>query len=93
MPRTAKGVGVLSPPDATTEIYENGLSHLYAASYLSFVKNINGGILFSFAGLFSLIASASLPEIRESNPGFRRLVQGATFSLGIVIVYFVGAEL
>lgn len=94
MPRTsAAGVGLLSPPDAAVETYENGLDHLYAATHLSFVKNINGGILFSFAGLFSIIASAGLPGLEESNPGIPRLVQGATFALGIVIVYFVGAEL
>ena len=85
--------GALSPLDAAEEVYETGLHHLQDATQLNFLKNIYGGLIFGFAGLFSLVAAAGLPSLAESNPGLPRLIQGATFPIGLVIIYFVGAEL
>ena len=94
MPRSSPtDVGLSSPPDATVELYEDGVHHLNEAWQIVIFKNAYGGILFSFAGLFSIIASAGFPGLQEGNPGIARLMQGATFPLGLVIVYFVGAEL
>lgn len=57
-------------------------------------SNTSREALFSvLAGLFPLIAAAGVPSLEKSNPGRPRLVQGATFPLGLVIVYVVGAEL
>ena len=52
-----------------------------------------GGILFSFADLFSIISSGGFPSFEEDSTGIARLIQGATFSFGLVIVYFVGTEM
>lgn len=94
MPRpSSTDVGFLSPADATSELYETGVHHLNQAVHLVILKNIYGGILFSFAGVFSVLASTGLPGLEEPNPGIARLMQGATFAFGLVIVYFAGAEL
>lgn len=85
--------GALNPPDATDKLYESGLHHLFEATPLVFLKNVYGGLLFGFAGLFSLIAAAGCPGLEESNPGIARLLQGITFPAGLVITYFIGAEL
>ena len=85
--------GALSPLDAAEQLYQTGLHHLYEPTQLTFLKNIYGGLLFGFAGLFSLIAAAGVPSLEKSNPGLPKLLQGATFPVGLVIVYFVGAEL
>ena len=85
--------GALSPLDAAEQLYQTGLHHLYEPTQLTFLKNIYGGLLFGFAGLFSLIAAAGVPSLEESNPGLPKLIQGATFPAGLVIIYFVGAEL
>lgn len=76
MPRSSPtDVGLLSPPDATVELYENGVHHLNEATSLIILKHIYGGIIFSFGGLFSNIASAGLPGLEESNPGIARLCE------------------
>ena len=85
--------GALNPLDATDEIYGTGLHHLYEPTQLTFLKNVYGGLLFSFAGLFALISAAGSPALEQSNPGLVRLLQGATFPVGPVIIYFIGAEL
>ena len=85
--------GALSPLDAAEQLYQTGLHHLYEPTQLTFLKNIYGGLLFGFAGLFSLIAAAGIPSLEKSNPGLPKLLQGATFPVGLVIIYFVGAEL
>ena len=85
--------GALSPLDAAEKLFQTGLHHLYEPTQLTFLKNVYGGLLFGFAGLFSLIAAAGVPGLEESNPGLPKLLQGATFPLGLVIVYGVGAEL
>lgn len=85
--------GALGPLDATNELLENGLHHLTEPTQLIFLKNVCGGLLFSFAGLFALIAAAGCPGLGESNPGLTRLLQGATFPVGLVIIYLIGAEL
>ena len=93
MSPTKADSGALNPLDAAEQLYETGLHHLYEPTQLTFLKNIYGGLLFGFAGLFSITAAAGVPGLEESNPGLPKLVQGATFPLGLVIVYFVGAEL
>lgn len=85
--------GALSPLDATHSLHRVGLHHLFEPAQLTFLKNLYGGILFSLGGHFSLIAAAGSPGLAESNPGLVRLLQGATFPVGLVIVYGVGAEL
>ena len=85
--------GALSPLNAAEQLYQTGLHHLYESSQLTFLKNVYVGLLFGFAGLVSLIAAAGVPSLEESNPGLPKLLQGATFPVGLVIVYFVGAEL
>lgn len=85
--------GALNPSEATDELYENGLRHLFEATHVTFLKNVYGGLLFGFAGLFSLIVAAGSPGLEESNPGLARLLQGFTFPSGLVIIYFIGAEL
>lgn len=82
--------GALTPLSAVQDLYNNGLHHLHEPTQLCFLKNIYGGLLFSFAGLFSLVVQAGSPNLE---PGLQRLIQGITFPVGLIIVYFVGAEL
>lgn len=82
--------GSLSPPDATKETYKVGLSHLHEALLLVFIKSFYGGLLLSAGGLLSLTIAGGAPDIA---PGLERLLQGLTFPIGLVIIYFVGAEL
>lgn len=85
--------GALSPLQATQDLYNVGLHHLTESSQLAFIKNVAGGLLLSFGGLVSRIASAGSPQLEQSNPGLVRLLEGLFFPIGLVAIYFVGAEL
>lgn len=82
--------GSLSPPDATKETYKVGLKHLHDPLIITFLKSLYGGMLLSAAGLVSLTIVGGNPDI---SPGMERLLLGLTFPVGLVIIYFVGAEL
>ncbi|KAL8792165.1 MAG: hypothetical protein Q9195_005261 [Heterodermia aff. obscurata] len=65
---TAAEAGALSPSDATDELYETGVHHLFESPILCFLKNVYGGLLFGFAGLFSLIIATGSHGLEDSNP-------------------------
>jgi len=82
--------GALSPSEATRETYETGLHHLREALFLTFFKSLYGGLLLSAGGILSLRIAGGSPDL---SPGMGHLLQGITFPIGLVIIYFVGAEL
>ena len=82
--------GSLSPPDATKETYKTGLKHLHEPIMLTFLKSMYGGMLLSAGGLLSLTIVGGVPDL---SPGFEHLLLGLMFPVGLVIIYFVGAEL
>lgn len=82
--------GSLTPKEATEESFQVGLKHLKESFILTFIKSIYGGLLLSAGGLLSLTIAGGSPEL---SPGMQRLFQGMTFPVGLVIIYFVGAEL
>lgn len=91
---TSKAVsGALTPLDAAEFLYQNGLHHLSEPAQLTFLKNIYGALLLSLAGHISLIAANGLPGLAQNNPSIPKIVQGALFPIGLVITYFIGAEL
>ena len=50
------------------------------------------GAYIAIGGLFSLMAGFGFPGAAEA-PGFQRLLSGAVFPLGLILVVFTGAEL
>lgn len=72
----AASSGALSPRDATEDLYHSGLHHLFEPTQLVFIKNVQGGLLVSFAGLLAFIVSTGCPGLKEDNPGLTRLLQG-----------------
>ena len=82
--------GALSPTAATQETFKTGLHHLHEALIITFVKSVYGGLLLSAGGLLSLTIAGGTTDV---SPGIERLLQGITFPIGLVIIYFVGAEL
>jgi len=90
---TAASSGALPPAQAAQNVLETGYHHLSEAAQLTFFKNIFGGLLLSAGGLLSLILQTGSPGLTQSNPGIGQVLQGITFPIGLVLVYFVGAEL
>jgi len=85
--------GALPPPKAAADVLETGKHHLAESLQLTFLKNVYGGLLLSAGGLLSLTLATGTPSATESNPGIARLLQGAAFPIGLILVYLVGAEL
>lgn len=87
------GSGALPPGEAAQVVLNNAVHHLTEPFHVSFVQNVYGAMLLSTGGLLSLLLGGGFPQISDGNPGFPRLLQGLSFPLGLVLVYFVGAEL
>lgn len=85
--------GALPPQKAAEDTLETGKHHLSEATQLTFLKNIYGGLLLSAGGLLSLTLETGTPSLAGSMPGISRLLQGITFPIGLVLVYFAGGEL
>jgi len=85
--------GALSPVEAAQETLETAVHHLNEPSQLALLKNIYGGLLLSMGGIAATVASGGCPSLANSNPGLPRILNGLIFPLGLVFIYFVGAEL
>lgn len=85
--------GALSPAKAALEVREDATSHLSEPLHITFTNGVYGGMLLAIGGVLSDIASTGSSGLGESNPALPRLLSGVTFPLGLVIIYFGGAEL
>lgn len=82
--------GSLDPPSATKESLKVGREHLHTSLVITLIKSFYGGLLLSAGGLLSLSIAGGSANLA---PGIERLLQGLLFPVGLVIIYFVGAEL
>lgn len=86
--------GTLPPPEASEAVLQTGIHHLSEPLVVTFIQNIYGALLLSAGGLLSITVGAGFAGFQEqNNPGIQRLLQGAAFPFGLVLVYLVGAEL
>ncbi|KAI6947397.1 Formate/nitrite transporter [Hortaea werneckii] len=92
MPDGHPASGGLTPEDAAIETLHIGLHHLCETVELAFLKNVYGGLLLSAGGLLALVLATGFPDY-DSDPGISRLLQGTAFPVGLIVVYFLGAEL
>ncbi len=54
---------------------------------------ILAGIYIAFGGILSIILGFGFPEITAGNPGLQKLLSGAAFPIGLILVVVLGAEL
>ncbi len=57
------------------------------------VQAVQAGAFIAFGGLLSIIAGFGFPEITASNPSMQKLLSGAVFPIGLILVVILGAEL
>lgn len=57
------------------------------------VAALLGGAYIAIGGLLALIIGGNLPALEQSNIGLQKLIFGAVFPLGLLLVAIVGAEL
>lgn len=57
------------------------------------ILSVLAGCYIALGGTLSLIAGYGFPEASADNPSLQRLLSGATFPLGLILVVVLGAEL
>lgn len=57
------------------------------------VLSILAGVYIAFGGTLSLIIGYGFPEITATNPAMQKLLSGAMFPIGLILVVVLGAEL
>ncbi|MCM1450168.1 MAG: formate/nitrite transporter family protein [Clostridiales bacterium] len=57
------------------------------------LQAIMAGAFIAFGGTLSLIVGYGFPEITSGNPGLQKLLSGAMFPIGLILVVILGAEL
>lgn len=86
-------MNVFSPkeiPVLTEQLAEGKIkSHFCKTSVLGFLA----GVYIAMGGLLSVLIGYGFPGIAESNPGIQKLLAGATFPVGLILVIIAGAEL
>lgn len=55
--------------------------------------SVLAGAYIAFGGTLSLIIGYGFPEITAGNPGLQKLLSGAMFPIGLILVVILGAEL
>ena len=58
-----------------------------------FLLALLAGAYISIGGTASMYAGFGFPEITGANPALQRMLTGAVFPLGLILIFFVGAEL
>ena len=51
------------------------------------------GVYIAFGGTLSVILGYGFPELTAGNPGLQKLLSGAAFPIGLILVVVLGAEL
>jgi len=51
------------------------------------------GVYIAMGGLLSILIGYGMPGLAESNPGLQKLLMGATFPIGLMLVVIAGGEL
>lgn len=57
------------------------------------IQSILAGVYVAFGGILSVIAGRGFPEASAANPALGRLLSGAVFPIGLILVVVLGAEL
>lgn len=67
---------------------------LQRGSYSRFILlTMLAGVYISFGGMLSVMLGYGFPEAAEANPGLSKLLCGAAFPIGLILVVVLGAEL
>ena len=86
-------MSVLSPSEVLATAENAALQKISFRLRKTLILAILAGIYIAMGGLLSLIIGYGFPGITAHNPGLQRLLSGAMFPLGLILVVFAGAEL
>jgi len=84
----------MNTPEIIFSIAEKaGISKAALSTRKTLYQSFLAGAYITIGGAFSLIVGYGFTEITSGNPGLQRILSGAVFPLGLILVVFLGAEL
>ena len=83
----------LSPKEVIKKSEEAAYNKVNIVIRRLFVLSLLAGAYISIGGTISIFAGYGFPEITATNPALQRILSGAVFPLGLILIFFVGAEL
>ena len=85
--------GIL-PPDQIARVFnKSGLFKASLSPARFFVYAILGGAFIALGGLLALVVGGGMPGLAASAPGLTKLIMGALFPMGLVLVVLAGGSL
>lgn len=82
-----------TPPEIAVQFCKSAQLKNALSNRKMLVYSILGGAFIALGGLLSLIVVGGMPSITATNPGISKLLFGALFPLGLILVVIGGAEL
>lgn len=79
--------------EATLKVGDSKLNLMRRNPARLVVASIMAGAFIAFGGTLSLIVGFGFPEISAANPSMQKLLAGAMFPIGLILVVTLGAEL
>lgn len=86
-------MSTLTPIQTTDAAVKAGKAKVAIGPLQLTVKGIMAGAFIALGGALSLIVGYGFPAVTESNPAMQRLLSGAMFPVGLILVVILGAEL
>ncbi|MCM1293582.1 MAG: formate/nitrite transporter family protein [Bacteroides sp.] len=82
-----------TPKEITIATLDAGSNKVGLSGGRMLVQSIQAGAFIAFGGALSLIVGFGFPDITASNPSLQKLLSGAMFPIGLILVVVLGAEL
>ncbi|KAI0940637.1 hypothetical protein AcW1_003782 [Taiwanofungus camphoratus] len=83
----------LKPAQVAVAMVESGVLKHRTRADLVFFKAVLAGVMLSYGGLLSEIVGGGSAGINATNPGLVKLLSGAVFPVGLVMIVLQGHEL
>ena len=86
-------MSLLSPQELPSVSEKNAINKVNYTFAQTLILGFLAGAYIAMGGLLSLIVGYGFPELSASNPGMQKILSGATFPIGLILVVIAGAEL
>ncbi|KZT04651.1 Formate/nitrite transporter [Laetiporus sulphureus 93-53] len=83
----------LKPAQVAVAMVEHGIAKHRTRGDVVFLKAVLAGVMLSFGGLLSEIISGGSAGITTNNPGLVKVLGGAVFPVGLIMIVLQGQEL
>ncbi len=83
----------LTPAEIIQKTESMGIYKIGQPLRKTFVLTFLAGVYIAMGGLLSVLIGYGFPEWAAQNPGLQKLLSGATFPVGLILVVIAGAEL